>query len=156
MMKKSVSILLSCLMCLAIVGCGTEYEDTNGADNFELQTITDENITALDIGASGLGYSEGEIGGIVFSSGYTADNFNGVERLYAMDFIIPSDVTVYIGHMNIKSGNFKLVAINNDEIIHEFALDSFGESFVFEDIKGTFAIHVAGESAAFEFYLDVY
>ena len=63
--------------------------------------------------------------------------------------------SVYIGHMNVTSGNFKLVAVNNDQIIHEFDLDAFNEDFWFEDLTGSFAIRVAGESAAFEFSIDV-
>jgi hypothetical protein len=58
--------------------------------------------------------------------------------------------------MQVKSGNFKLVAINDDKIIKEFPLDAFNEEFLFEDIKGTFSIHLAGESANFELYIDVY
>lgn len=141
-------------MCYALVGCGTEYEDTNGTEDFTLQTITDENIIQLEIGASGLSYSEENVGE-VHSSEYSAKNFNGVEQIYLTNFIVASDVRVYIGHMTVESGNFKLVAINNEEIIHEFDLDTFGEEFYFEDITGTFAIHVAGENAAFDFHIEV-
>ena len=34
-----------------------DFEDTNGASDFSLQTITDENIINQDIGASGLSLS---------------------------------------------------------------------------------------------------
>ena len=57
--------------------------------------------------------------------------------------------------MNVEKGNFKLVAINNDKIIHEFSPDTFNEDFYFEDIKGTFSIHVAGECAKFDFHIQV-
>ena len=154
-MKKIVYVLLVLCMCVGLVGCGQEYEDTNGDDNFTLQTITDQNIIKLDTGASGLGYEESNIG-FLHSSEYKAKNFNGVEQLYLTNYIAKSDVTVYIGHMNVKKGNFKLVAILDDKIIKEFPLDAFSEEFFFEDIKGTFSIHVAGESAAFEFYMDIY
>lgn len=154
-MKKILALILAGCMCFALGGCGTTYEDTNGDDDFTLQTITDENIVKLETGASGLSYSEEHLGDIVHSSEYSSKNFNGVEQIYLTNLIGASDVHVYIGHMNVKSGNFKLVAINNEEIIHEFDLDTFGEDFYFEDITGEFAIHVAGESAAFEFYIDI-
>lgn len=154
-MKKIWALILAGCMCLALVGCGTEYEDTNGEDDFSLQTITDEEIINLETGASGLSYSEEHLGDLIHSSEYSSKNFNGVEQIYSTSFILPSDIHVYIGHMNVKSGNFKLVAVNNDEIIHEFDLDTFGEDFLFEDLEGDFSIHVAGESAAFEFYIDV-
>lgn len=154
-MKKIASVLLAGLLCLSLGGCGTEYEDTNGEDNFTLQTITDRNIIDLDTGASGLRYSQDSIDDTVVSSEYSAKNFNGVEQIYLTNFIGSSDATVYIGHMNVKSGNFKLAVINNDEIIQEIPLDAFNDTFYFEDLNGSFSIHVAGESAAFSFYLSV-
>ena len=77
-----------------------------------------------------------------------------MEQLYQTYCLLPSDLSVYIGHLNVKSGNFRLVAINNDEIIFDFPLDSFGDTFWFEDIKGSFSVHVAGESAACEFHIE--
>lgn len=155
-MKKVMSLMLAAAMCLSLAACGTEYEDTNGEEDYTLQTITDENIIALDIGASGLSYSEDSLDGATISSEFSAKSFNGVERIYFASYILPSDVNVYIGTMNVKSGNFKLAVVNNDEIIHEFALDTFSETFCFEDITGDFFICVAGEDAAFSFYIDVY
>ena len=154
-MKKGILALLVVCLCWNLAGCGTQYEDTNGADNFALQTITDQNIIHLDTGASGLSYTEKNLLGVISSSEYSSGNFNGVEQLYLTNFLLPSDIEIYIGHMNVKQGNFKLVVINNDEIIHEFALDTFGETFRFENLKGTFSVHVAGESAAFEFHIDI-
>lgn len=151
-MRKFIAILLITCICLTIGGCGTTYEDTNGADNFELQTITDENIIHLETGASGLAYKESNLG-LLQSSEYYSKNFNGVEQIYLTNFVGSSDIYVYIGHMNVESGNFRLVVINDDKIIHEFDLDTFGEEFLFEDLTGTFSIHVAGESAKFDFYI---
>ncbi len=153
-MKKIVCLLLVICMSFVLMSCGKEYEDTNGADDFTLQTITDENIIHLETGASNLTYKEKEVAGVK-STEYSSKNFNGVEQLYLTGFWGKSDVRVYIGHMNVKSGNFKLVAINNDEIIHEFALDTFSEEFIFEDLEGDFSIHLAGESAAFDFHIEV-
>ena len=154
-MKRLVQLVLVLGMCLALVGCGDEYEDTNGEDNFELQTITESNIINRDIGASGLGYEEISVGDIT-STEYESKNFNGVEQIYMTNFIGKSDINVYIGHMNVESGNFRLVVINDDKIIDEIPLDAFGDTFLYEDLKGEFAIHVAGESAAFNFHIEVY
>lgn len=154
-MKKIVSVLLAGVLCLGLTGCGSEYEDTNGSDNFTLQTITDQNIIDLDSGASGLSYSEESIDGAAISAEYSAKKFNGVEQIYLTNFIAPSDVSLYIGHMEVTDGNFKLAVLNNDEIIREIPLDAFNDTFCFEDLEGSFSIHVAGESAAFSFYLQV-
>ena len=153
-MEKSLSLFLVILMFLSLTSCGTVYEDTNGPDDFTLQTITEDNIVNRNVGASGLTYSETNLGGIV-SSEYSSRNFNGVEQIYLTNLFGKSDVRVYIGHMSVEAGNFRLVAINNDKIIKDFPLDAFGENYWFEDISGTFSIHVAGESAKFSFYIDI-
>lgn len=154
-MKKIASVLLAGVLFLGLTGCGSQYKDTNGSDDFTLQTITDQNIIDLDTGASGLRYSEESIDGVAISAEYSAKKFNGVEQIYLTNFIAPSDVSLYIGHMEVTDGNFKLAVLNNDEIIREIPLDAFNETFCFEDLEGSFSIHVAGESAAFSFYLQV-
>ena len=153
-MKNVWLVLLSLCMCLALAGCGTEYEDTNGAENFALQTITDQNIIDLDVGASGFSESETNLGGVTCTE-YSSKNFNGVTQIYLTNFLLPSDIEIYVGHMNVKQGNFKLVVIHDDEIIHEFAPDTLNETFRFEDLTGSFAIHAAGESASFTFSLSI-
>ena len=57
-MKKLLCFIFVISTCFMLAGCGTEYEDTNGADDYTLQTITDENIIHLEVGASGLAYTE--------------------------------------------------------------------------------------------------
>lgn len=153
-MKRLLSIILVCCMCFVLTGCGPEYEDTNGEDNFKLQSITDDDIINLATGASGLTYKEQNIAGL-HSSEYSSKNFNGVEQLYLTSFIAKSDVEIYIGHMSVESGNFKLVVINNEKIIREIPLDTFNKSFYFEDLEGDFSVHVAGESAKFDFHIDI-
>lgn len=154
-MNKLFMIVLALCVMAALFGCGTEYEDTNGADDYTLQTITEQNIIKLDLGASGLSYTESNFGGVLSSTEYSAKNFNGVDRLFQTNFILPSDVEIYIGHMNVKAGNFRLVVINNDEIIYEIPVDAFAETYRFENLTGSFSVHVAGESAAFNFHMEV-
>lgn len=154
-MKKRILTILAACLILMLAGCGTTYEDTNGPDNFSLQTITEQNILKLDVGASGLSYTEEEFGDFLHSSEYSSKNFNGVQEIYQTNFLLPSYAEVYIGHLNVKKGNFQLSVINNGEIILNIPLDSFGESYCFENLTGSFSVHVAGESAAFDFYIDV-
>ena len=45
--------------------------------------------------------------------------------------------------------------IVTEKIIKEIPIDSFNETFYFEDLTGTFSIHVAGESASFDFHIDI-
>ena len=152
---KIFKVLLIGLVCIGLCACGTKYEDTNGENNYNLQTITDENIINLDVGASNLGYKESNIMGITSSEYYSKD-FNGVEQLYLTDYILESDPILTVNYINVKSGNFKFVVILDDEIIKVIPNDAFAQTYYFEDIKGTFSIHVAGESAnvEFDFYVE--
>ena len=156
-MKRWFSFVLALVMAFGFAGCSkTEYPDTNGEANYTLQTIRDEQIVDLSVGASGLKYSESSIAGVLHSSEYSAHNFNGAERIYLTNFLFPSDISVYIGHFNVDKGNFKLIAVCEDEIICEFAPGTFSETFIFRDLTGTFAIYAAGESAKFSLHLEVY
>lgn len=153
-MKKLFSMLLALLMVLTLFACGSEYEDTNGDDNFELETITDDDIIHLRTGSSGMSYKEVSVGS-VSSREYSSKNFNGVDEVFQTNYIGDSDVTVSIGYLRVTAGNFRMVVINNDEIIFDVPLDSTAETYIFEDMNGSFSIHVAGESAAVEFDFSV-
>lgn len=153
-MKKICAWLCVAVLCLGLAACGTEYADTNGEDDLTLQTITDENIIDLSVGASGLSYSEQEFGLGITSTEYYAKNFNGVQEIYLNNYLLPSSFYIYVGYLNVKGGNFKLAVVNNDEIIREIPDGTFNEQIFFEDIQGSFAIRLAGESAAFELNID--
>ena len=96
----------------------------------------------------------------VLNCPYCISNDNGFmiydNYMDVTNFIGKSDIHVYIVHLNVESGNFRLVVINDDKIIKDIPLDAFGETFYFEDLKGTFAIRVAGESAKCDFHIEVY
>ena len=152
-MKKTLATLLAVGLCFGLTGCGTVYEDTNGEDDYSLQTITEENIVNLDLGASGFAHEKTEAFGVT-SEEYKSKNFNGVERLYLTNFIAKSDVNIYVGHFNLKKGNIRLVCVLDGKIIKDIPVDTFAEIIRFEDIKGTFEIMIAGESANFSLNID--
>ena len=154
-MKKLMKMILVSSLMFCLVGCGEQYEDTNGADNYNLQTIRDSDIVELSVGASGLSYEESEFAGIT-SKEYSAKNFNGVERIYQTNFILPSDIRIEVGYVSVKEGNFKVCVINDGEIIDEIPVDAFAETFYYENLSGDFSIHIAGESAKFEMNIEVW
>ena len=154
-MKKVLNILLALCLMLAVTGCNTTvYEDTNGEDDYSLQTITLDNIINRDIGASGLSYKESNFMGIT-STEYYAKNFNGTDMLYNTIFIGKSDIEIYVGYLTVHSGNFSMLFINDGKVICEVPNGAFGEIIRFEDLTGDFSIHVAGESANFEMNFNV-
>ena len=49
-MKRIFALLLTLALSLSLTACASaKIEDTNGADNFALNTITDQNILKLDL-----------------------------------------------------------------------------------------------------------
>ena len=127
-------------------------EDTNGADNFELQTITDENICNLDMGALNVSEHNALIGDTVT---YKSNRFTGVYAVF-YENIVTNRFEIVINHAQVNAGNFKMVLCVNDEIVHTFTLNELTQSFVLEDVKGTVSLRIAGESADFMFDYHIY
>ena len=125
-------------------------EDTNGAENFALQTITDKNIIERDIGAMGLKTSTDAISN---TTTYSSEKFTGVEEIYGTN-IWGNRLEITINHARVDSGNFKIVLLEGDKIVHEFALNELTQSYVLENPNGYISLRIAGESA--DFMLDYY
>lgn len=122
-------------------------EDTNGADDYSLQTITDENICKLDIGAMNITEYEELIGETVT---YKSDCFTGVYEVFREN-MITNRFEIVVNHAKVSSGNFKMVLCVDDEIVHTFTLNELTQNFVLENVKGTISLRIAGESANFQF-----
>ncbi len=127
-------------------------EDTNGADNYNLQQITDYNIINMDIGALNLKESTDSI---TNTTTYSSDKFTGVAEIY-MNNIKGNRFDITINHAQVDSGNFKIVLVHNDEIVHEFKLNELMQSYTLENPNGNVALRIAGESAGFMFDYYLY
>lgn len=127
-------------------------EDTNGADNHELQTITDENICNLDMGALNVSEQNAVIGETVT---YQSNCFTGVYEVFHEN-LITNRFEIVVHHAKVEAGNFKMVLCVDDEIVHTFTLNELTQSFVLEDVRGTVSLRIAGESADFMFDYYLY
>lgn len=58
--------------------------------------------------------------------------------------------------MVLKEGNFRGVVLVDDEIVYDFDLEEMDQSCELHDINGTVSVRIAGESAAYEFYMEVW
>ena len=126
-------------------------EDTNGAENYNLQQITEYNIINMDIGALNLTKSKELFNNLPT---YKSDKYTGVSEIYMTNIWGNRfDITLY--NLRVKSGNFKVVLVHNDEIVHEFKLNELSESYTLENPNGTVSLRIAGESADFEFSYDL-
>ena len=129
---------------------GTEHiEDTNGADNYALQTITDENILNLDAGAvGGPNLSRNSIWGETVE--FSADKYTGVTEILYDNFIGTSDFVVSLSSFAVSGGNFRMVVVYNDEIVATLEPGSPVE-YRLENVTGYVSLRIAGESASFSF-----
>lgn len=126
-------------------------EDTNGPDIYKLQEINDGNIISMDTGA--LNFTQANE---LFNSlpVYKSDKFTGVAEIYGTNIKGNRlDITLY--NLWVKSGNFRVVLIHNDEIVHEFKLNELMQTYTLENPDGYVAIRIAGESADFEFSYEL-
>ena len=127
-------------------------EDTNGADNFSLQTITDSNIIKMDMGALNVTESKSSI---TNTTTYSSKKFTGVAEIYGEN-IWGNRFDITINHANVNSGNFRIVLLQNDEIVHEFTLNELTQSYTLKNPSGHIALRIAGESADFMFDYHLY
>lgn len=134
-------------------GITSHIEDTNGLDNYSLQTITDQNIRDLDIGAIGSGESSGS-----FTNGtiYHSEKFSGVEVVH-QENLWASGLFIQVYDYTVEAGNFRLLVMVDDEILHEFVPNGDPiQTCELGNIEGSFTIRIAGESANYSFRYDMW
>lgn len=144
----AVVIIFIVVFAIMMFSSGIEHiEDTNGADNYTLQKITDDNIINMDVGSLNVGRKKSAISDTVT---YSSKKFTGVTEIFTKN-TIATRFTITVNHAAVNSGNFKMVLVYNDEIVHEFKLNELTQEFTLENVKGTIALRIAGESADFMF-----
>lgn len=141
----AVAIVIVC--AFSFLNSDLEHiEDTNGEDNYKLQKITDYNIIDRDIGALGLNTTKNAITNVTT---YSSEKFTGVEEIYGNN-IWGNRFEITINHARVDSGNFKIVLLEDDKIVHEFKLNELTQTYVLENPSGYISLRIAGESADFQ------
>lgn len=120
-----------------------QIADTNGPDNYSLETISDTDITKRTCKNTGLNigtdYDEKSIT-------YTSKQFSGTEHLNMNAFGGQSN-KINIINFTVNSGNARLVVVEKGKIVYEFKPNSGNQSFSSESRK--IEIVLAGESTDF-------
>ena len=136
-------------VALVVVGAiwlfaGTQLEhieDTNGADNYSLQTITEQDVVEHNMGTKGsVNKRETRFGNISNGIKYSSKKFTGVYRLYTA--------------FEIKEGNFAFYVVFDGKVVGKIEPDDFATAeFIIENVEKTASLEyfIAGESASFEF-----
>ena len=146
-MKRIFALLLTLALALSLTACGAvKIEDTNGPDNFALNTITDQNILNLDLPSGGYGTkTSGLLSKTVTHSG---KDFSGVVEVLWTD-MIAGDFVLDLMDFTVTGGNFRMVVVNEDRIIAD--IEPGTTQTLLEGVKGRVALRIAGESAAYSF-----
>ena len=143
-MKRLLCTCLALAMLLSFSGCSMPvYEDTNGEDNYSLQTITDEDIV------QGISTTK------VMSSTVTvnrktvckAKTMSGVESLWEQK--LENETLEIVVSCEITKGNAKLVLVVDDEIVHTFSLNEDNQRVTLENVTGEVSLKLAGEDAGY-------
>lgn len=159
-----VFVLVAAGVVWMILNPGPEHiEDTNGADNYSLQQITEQDVIENKMGTRG-GIATTEMhwnfGLISVSDGikYSCRKFTGVYLLNTCTIFKGSDIHVYVADFKVNSGNFAFYVVLDGEIVGEVKSNEDGVAeFIMEDIEktGTLEYFIAGESADFSFICPV-
>ncbi len=165
--KTKKSLLGLCAVAIAVVVLGSmilnpgpeHIKDTNGADNYNLQQITERDVVSLEMGSRGsISTSETNwnFEKLSVSSGikYSSKKFTGVYSLYNCTIFKGSDIHVYLPDFKVKSGNFAFYVILDGKVVGEVKPDEFGiAEFILDNIDKTATLEyiIAGESANFKF-----
>lgn len=157
-MKKILSLIMILILTAALTGCGVEIPDENGPDNFNLATITKDNIINMDLGASSYSVSPSSEDEDYMTSVTKVKGkaFSGVAELYGTNLVGKSDFNVYLDNISVDSGNFKVLVLLDDEIIHEFNNQEMLQQCELKDVKGYVSVRIAGETADFKCWLQAW
>lgn len=152
MKKIQRMVVILFILALSLSGCGSfimdHIEDTNGADDFSLASITDEeicqsrsHIAVASITTTSGGKTEIRIG-----------KLSGVMQPDASLASVKASGETLVWHAAsvVTSGNLRICIVRNgEEIAGEFPINGEGEIRI-ENAAGRYTLKIAGESAEFK------
>ena len=162
-MKKGKLLLI--VLVAAILGVAYSFlgqnalviADTNGSADSSLAVLTEADILSRGKGTVVSGpktkESTGNLFGLDFSSGikYYSDDFSGVYVIAEWNYLAKSDAVFTLYDFQVTGGNFRMCFVSETEILATIQPGDQCE-FRMDDLpRGSYALVVAGESAAFEF-----
>ena len=140
-MKKTSRFILLLILLLTLTGCVEHIEDTNGADNFSLETITDQDILngfpTISVRQSKVRKNN--------EYKYSVKKITGVEEVFKGSFK-NENVAITI-NTSVEEGNARIVLVYKNQIIKQFMLNADNQVFSMINVDGEIKIIVAGESA---------
>ncbi|MFR7880699.1 MAG: hypothetical protein ACLU5J_03890 [Christensenellales bacterium] len=117
MIKKLWLVCFILSIVLTLTSCAAQIEDTNGTDNYDLNTLTDEDFFKQS-NVTKFGSVTSKINN---QATLKVKKMSGVEVLDKIN-VSSGNLTIHT-NLKITAGNIKLVLIYNDEIIKEFKIN---------------------------------
>ena len=148
-MKKQL-LILSLLLCLVLLltGCKS-YKDTNGPDDYSLQSLTEGDILK--------GGSSTKIGSV--SSQINNKYKVSVKTLHGVDtletFSGKGSYQIELS-WTVSKGNARLVLCTDKEILHDFTVNEAGQTYSFRNDGSKVYLRIAGEDCGFSLDYTVY
>jgi len=153
-----IAFVLTGITFVRVAVSHNKYKDTNGADNFSLQHITDEEILNNSTNVTTNNYiyhSSGEATGFESFSGYDHQHmFASAEKLSGKQVIqatkaLTNNVEI-TAETKVESGNFRLVVVIDKEIYDDFKINT-RDTIKIKNCKGKeILVYIVGENAEFE------
>lgn len=143
-MKKIISVCLLIICFLFMVSC-SHIEDTDNTNN-NLLTIKDENIIEGMSNVSTGRISSSKQSNDEYIGTIKVTKMSGVESIKSISG--KGQKLIFNIKNTLETGNFEIVIVHNDVIIHNFGLNEESE-FIIEEADGTYYLKIAGESAKF-------
>lgn len=142
-MKKRLLFLVVLFFGLFLSAC-RHVEDTNGLDDYTIETFTDDDIIYSKKASFAFGVTKGRIND---SGKMNARKLSGVEEL----FYVNVDGKNLLLEFNVKceKGNLRVVVIHNNEIIKDIKIND-KDTFAAPNTNGKYIVKVVGESASFK------
>ena len=147
MIKKLWLVLFILPMFFTLTSCAAQIEDTNGNDDYTLNTLTNEDFFK-NSSITKFGSVTSKINN---QATLKVKKMSGIETLEKIN-LSSGNLTINT-NLKITSGNIKLVLIYNEEIIKEFKIN--GEDSYTGIINGIYYLKIATESANFNLQYSI-
>lgn len=140
---KLISLAAALILCMGLISCN-QIEDTNGPDDYSLETIGDSDLTSGKGSSSSVSTVKTTVNG---KTTLKIGKFSGVKEIDT--FRGRGDTLEISIKVTVTEGNFRAVLVKDKEICAEIPLNE-DYDLVIENADGKYSLVIAGESAKIE------
>ncbi|HHU55466.1 MAG TPA: hypothetical protein GXZ48_02085 [Acholeplasmataceae bacterium] len=137
-------IVLLIILLISLGGCFKHIDDTNGDDDYTIETFSDADITKSSSSYVMYGSTTTSMNS---KTEFKVQKFSGIRTLETVK--ASNETIIFNFDSQCISGNLRIVIVQGEEIIKDVNIN--GQSTVtIENANGTYILKVVGESAKFK------